>query len=172
MRIRRGRPTAAEQEPLLDEAPAAPSKRAPVRAPEATATLRLGTSVVIKGHLTASENLTLHGPFQGEIEVRAHTVTIGRLAHIEAPIVAKGVVVEGTVRGNVTATDLIELRDTARLHGNVAAPRIVMADGAWVCGSLETRPAATADSGPPTNPAGEGRSRSNPTGRSVAARKN
>jgi cytoskeletal protein CcmA (bactofilin family) len=134
--------------------------------------LRLGTSVVIKGHLTASENLTLHGPFQGEIEVRAHTATIGRLAHIEAPIVAKGVVVEGTVRGNVTATDLIELRDTARLHGNVAAPRIVMADGAWVCGSLETRPAATADSGPPTNPAGEGRSRSNPTGRSVAARKN
>jgi len=140
MRIRRGQPTASEQKRTPNVAPAAPSKRVPVRTPEATATLRFGTSVVIKGHLAASENLTLHGPFEGEIEVRAHTVTIGRLAHIEAPIVAKGVVVEGTVRGNVTATDLIELRDTARLHGNVAAPRIVMADGAWVCGSMETRP--------------------------------
>ena len=107
------------------------------------ATLQLGTSVVIKGHLAASENLTIHGPFEGTIEVLAHTVTIGRHARIDAQIVGKGVVIEGKVQGNVTATDKVEIRGTAQLRGDVVAPRITMADGAWVCGTVETR---TADS--------------------------
>jgi len=107
-------------------------------------TLRLGTSIVIKGDLAASENLTIHGPFEGTIEVLAHTVTIGRHARIEARIVAKGVVIEGTVQGNVTATDKVEIRATAQLHGDIVAPRIVMADGAWVCGTVETKAADSA----------------------------
>ena len=111
--------------------------------PETMATLRIGTSVVIKGHLAASENLTIHGPFEGTIEVLAHTVTIGRHARIDAQIVGKGVVIEGKVQGNVTATDKVEIRGTAQLRGDVVAPRIAMADGAWVRGTVETR---TADS--------------------------
>ena len=107
-------------------------------------TLELGTSVVIKGHLTASENLTINGPFEGTIEVPAHTVTIGRHAQIDALIVAKGVVIEGKVQGNVTATDRVEIRGTAQLHGDIIAPRIAMADGAFVCGTVETKAADSA----------------------------
>ena len=160
----------------------------PRHEPETMVTLELGTSVVITGHLAASENLTIHGPFEGTIEVLAHTVTIGRHAQIEARIVAQCVVIEGKVQGHVTATDKIEIRATAQLHGDIVAtihaqiearivaqcvviegkvqghvtatdkieirataqlhgdivaPRIVLADGAWVCGTVETR---TADS--------------------------
>jgi len=107
--------------------------------PKTPATLELGTSVVIKGHLEASENLTIHGPFEGAIEVLAHTVTIGRHAQIKAQIVGKGVVIEGKVQGNVTATDKVEICGTAQLRGDVVAPRIAMADGAWVCGTIETK---------------------------------
>ena len=115
----------------------------PRREPETMVTLELGTSVVITGHLAASENLTIHGPFEGTIEVLAHTVTIGRHAQIEARIVAQCVVIEGKVQGHVTATDKIEIRGTAQLRGDIVAPRIAMADGARVCGKVETR---TADS--------------------------
>ena len=143
MWTRWGHPPAVDRTPEPNEMPATRPEPESRREPETTATLRLGTSVVIKGHLAASENLTIHGPFKGTIEVLAHTVTIGRHSRIEAPIVAKGVVIEGKVQGNVTATDKVELRATAQLHGDIVAPRIAMADGAWVCGTVETR---TADS--------------------------
>ncbi len=139
MWTRRGNPTAVDRTPEPNETPATRSEPEPRREPKTKATLQLGTSVVIKGHLAASENLTIHGPFEGTIEVLAHTVTIGRHARIEAQIVAKGVVIEGKVQGNVTATDKVEIRGTAQLRGDVVAPRIAMADGAWVCGTVETK---------------------------------
>ncbi len=120
-----------------------PTRSAPVQAHEAgpatRPTLRLGTSIVIKGHLSASEDLTIHGHFEGEIEVRGHTVTVGNDAEVEAPIHAKGVVIEGAVRGDVTAIDRVEIRGSGRLDGAVLAPRIAVAAGAHVRGTVETR---------------------------------
>ena len=144
MWTRREHPTAVDRTPEPNETPATRPEPEPRREPETMATLQLGTSVVIKGHLAASENLTIHGPFEGTIEVLTHTVTIGRHARIEARIVAKGVVIEGKVQGSVTATDKVEIRATAQLHGDIVAPRIAIADGAWVCGTVETKAADSA----------------------------
>ncbi len=123
MWTRRGQPTAVDRTPEPNDMPVTRPEPEPRREPKTMATLQLGTSVVIKGHLAASENLTIHGPFEGTIEVRAHTVTIGRHAGIEALIVAKGVVIEGKVRGNVTATDKVEIRGTAQVHGDMPVSR-------------------------------------------------
>ena len=144
MWTRREHPTVVDRTPEPTETPATRPEPAPRREPETLATSQLGTSVVIKGYLAASENLTIQGPFEGTIEVLAHTVTIGRHARIDALIVAKGVVIEGKVQGNVTATDKVEIRGTAELHGDIVAPRIAMADGAWVCGTVETKAADSA----------------------------
>ena len=151
----RKHPTAVDRTPEPNEMSATRPEPEPQPEPKTMATLQLGTSVVIKGHLAASENLTIHGPFEGTIEVLAHTVTIGRHAQIKAQIVGKGVVIEGKVQGNVTATDKVEIRGTAQLRGDVVAPRIAMADGAWVCGTVETKAPDSAkrqkaDSGPVT----------------------
>ncbi len=137
-------PTAVDRTPEPNETPATRSEPEPRREPETTATVQLGASVVIKGHLAASENLAIHGPFEGTIEVLTHTVTIGRHARIEARLVAKDVVIEGTVQGSVTATDKVEIRATAQLHGDIVAPRIAIADGAWFCGTVETKAADSA----------------------------
>ena len=103
------------------------------------ATLRLGASLMIRGHLAASEDLTVHGQFEGQIEVRAHTVTVGCDARIDAPIVAKSVRIEGTVHGTVTATERVEIRASGQLHGEVVCPRIVIAEGALVQGTVQTQ---------------------------------
>ena len=120
-----------------------PTRTAPAKAHEPTPatmpTLRLGTSIVIKGHLSASEDLTIHGHFEGEIEVRAHTVTVGNDGEVEAPIHAKCVVIEGAVHGDVTATNRVEIREAGRLDGAVVAPRIGIAPGAWVRGTVRTQ---------------------------------
>ena len=106
---------------------------------EPVATSQLGSSVVMKGQLAASADLTIEGHFEGTIEVKGHTVTIGRHAEINGPILARVAVIQGTVRGRVAATDTVKIGHTGRLHGDIVAPRIAIADGAWVRGTVDTK---------------------------------
>ena len=98
--------------------------------------LDLGKSVVIKGHLAASEDLTIQGQFQGTIEVQDHTLTVGCHGQIEAPILARVATIAGTVHGNVTATEKVEILGTGSLHGDIVAPRVAIAEGAYFCGAV------------------------------------
>ena len=86
----------------------------------------LGRSIVIKGDLIASEDLTLYGQMEGSVTLQGgHTLTIGRYADIKAEIDAKAVVIQGTVTGNVTAAR--ESRDPddgiRRRRRQLSAPR-------------------------------------------------
>ena len=81
-------------------------------------------SVVIKGDLSASEDLTLDGQLEGSVTLPNHTLTIGPGANIKASISAKAVVIMGAVTGNVTAGEKVEIRATGSVTGDSrAAPR-------------------------------------------------
>ena len=98
----------------------------------------LGTSIVIKGDLIASEDLTLYGRMEGSVTLHGgHTLTIGRYADIRAAIDAKAVVIQGTVTGNVTAREKIEIQTTGSVAGDVSSPRLAIADGASLRGKVE-----------------------------------
>ncbi len=80
----------------------------------------LGKSIMIKGDLIASEDLTLYGQMEGTVTLEGgHTLTIGRFADIRAAIDAKAVVVQGTVTGNITAREKIEIQTTGTVAGDV-----------------------------------------------------
>jgi cytoskeletal protein CcmA (bactofilin family) len=97
----------------------------------------LGKSIVIKGDLIASEDLTLYGKMEGSVTLHGgHTLTIGRHAEINAAIDAKAVVIQGTVTGNVTAREKVEIQVTGSLSGDVSSPRIAIADGASIRGKV------------------------------------
>ena len=98
----------------------------------------VGKSVVFKGELISSEDMTIDGRVEGIIEVREHTVTIGVEARIHADIAAKTVIVLGHIEGSVTARDAIVLGEHAVVEGNLIAARISVADGAIVRGRIET----------------------------------
>ena len=68
--------------------------------------------MVIKGELSASEDLTLDGQMEGSVTLPDHTLTIGPAANIKASISAKAVVIMGAVTGNVTAAEKVEIRAT------------------------------------------------------------
>src|SRR5712692_12037776 len=89
----------------------------------------LGKSMVIKGELSGSEDLTLYGQMEGSIRLPDHTLTIGPHAHIKAEISAKAVVIMGAVAGNVTAGEKVEIRATGAVRGDIASPRLAIADG-------------------------------------------
>jgi cytoskeletal protein CcmA (bactofilin family) len=99
--------------------------------------MNLGTSIVIKGDLSASEDLTLYGKMEGSVTLHGgHTLTIGRHADIRAAIDAKAVVIQGAVTGNVTAREKVEIHTTGSVAGDVSSPRLAIADGASIRGKV------------------------------------
>ena len=97
----------------------------------------LGKSVVIKGELSGSEDLTLHGQMEGKISLPEHTLTIGAQADVKADIAAKVVIVVGVVTGRVSAKDKIDIRSTGRITGDIVSPRLVVAEGGTLRGKVE-----------------------------------
>ena len=97
----------------------------------------IGKSVVIKGELNGSEDLTIEGQVEGTIQLRDHVLTIGPNARIKAQVFAKAVIVQGEVTGNVTASDRVDIRDNGSVDGDIVSPRFAIAEGAHFRGSVD-----------------------------------
>ena len=100
-------------------------------------TVNIGKSVIIKGELNGSEDLTIDGHVEGKIELRDHILTIGANGKIKAQVFAKAVIVLGEVTGNVTATDKVDIRDNGSVDGDIVSPRVAIAEGAHFRGSVD-----------------------------------
>jgi cytoskeletal protein CcmA (bactofilin family) len=108
----------------------------------------IGKSIVIKGEVSGSEDLTIEGHVEGTIQLRDHVLTIGPNGKIKAQVFAKAVIVLGEVTGNVTASDKVDIRDNGSVDGDIISPRVAIAEGAHFRGSVDMQrkgaPAATA----------------------------
>ncbi len=99
--------------------------------------VNIGKSVVIKGELSGSEDLTIEGQVEGTIELRQNELTIGPNGRIKAQVAAKAIVIEGQVTGDITASERIEIRDHGSVDGDLVGPRVAIADGAHFRGSVD-----------------------------------
>src|SRR5687767_15191342 len=118
-----------------------PVSTAPVPQPENRRIERdvvnIGKSVVIKGELNGSEDLTIEGQVEGKIELKEHALTIGPNGKIKAQVFAKSVIVLGEVHGNVTASEKVDIRDGGSVDGDIVSPRVAIAEGAHFRGSVD-----------------------------------
>lgn len=115
----------------------------------------VGKSVLFKGALTSSEDMTVDGRAEGSIEIRNHTLTVGPHADIRADVVAKTAVIFGAVTGTITAREKVEIRETGRVDGNIVSPRFAMADGASFQGRVSWDPGSVIATIEPAAPAAE-----------------
>jgi cytoskeletal protein CcmA (bactofilin family) len=99
--------------------------------------VNIGKSVVIKGELSGSEDLTIEGHVEGKIELKDHLLTIGPNGRIKAAVFAKAVIVLGEVNGNVTASEKVDIRDGGSVDGDIVSPRVAIAEGAHFRGSVD-----------------------------------
>jgi len=106
----------------------------------------IGKSLVIKGEVSGSESLYIDGKIEGAINLPGNRVTVGRNGQVAANILAREVVVLGKVRGNVHASDRIDIRSEGSLTGDVIAARISIEDGAFFKGGIDIRKPGAADS--------------------------
>jgi cytoskeletal protein CcmA (bactofilin family) len=124
--------------PLAAEAaPARPATAGDLQRGQEKTAVNIGKSVVIKGELNGSEDLTIEGQVEGKIELRQNVLTIGANGRIKAQVFAKAVIILGEVTGNVTATEKVDIRDNGSVDGDIAAPRVAIAEGAHFRGSID-----------------------------------
>jgi len=102
-------------------------------------TAQFGRSICVKGEITGSEDLTVDGQVDGRIDLPNHVLTVGPNATVCADITAKSVMIFGTILGSIPAHDRIEVRKSGSVEGNVVCARLVVQDGAILCGNVETR---------------------------------
>ena len=132
------------------------SEPAPTPRPVATTTTAdqatIGKSLVIKGEVTGSESLYIDGRVEGSINLSGNRVTVGRNGVVAANINAREIVVLGKVRGNLTASDRVDIRSDGSLTGDVVAARISIEDGAFFKGGIDIRKAGQKANGEEAKP--------------------
>jgi cytoskeletal protein CcmA (bactofilin family) len=97
----------------------------------------IGKSIVVKGELRGSEDLTIEGQVEGKIALKQHVLTIGTHGRIRAQVLAKSVVVLGEVIGNIEAAEKVAIRDEGSVEGDIKAPRVAIAEGAKFRGGID-----------------------------------
>jgi cytoskeletal protein CcmA (bactofilin family) len=156
-------------------APAITMANEPAVAPRPAATTTtadqatIGKSLVIKGEVTGSESLYIDGRVEGSISLAGNRVTIGRNGVVAANINAREIVVLGKVRGNLTASDRVDIRSDGSLTGDVVAARISIEDGAFFKGGIDIRKGGQAGQ-PQQKPNGKDESITAPEPAAVGAR--
>lgn len=100
-------------------------------------TARLGASLHVKGEISGNEDLHIDGSVEGLVQLEDRKLTVGASAKLNADVVAREVVVYGSVKGNLRARDRIEIKKDGSVVGDLTTARIMIEDGAYFKGSIE-----------------------------------
>jgi cytoskeletal protein CcmA (bactofilin family) len=99
----------------------------------------IGKALVVKGDVSGSEALYVDGIVEGSINLPDNRVTIGRNGQVTANVTAREVVILGKVKGNLTVSDRVDVRQEGSLTGDVICQRLSIEDGAYFKGSIDIR---------------------------------
>ncbi len=112
---------------------------APVEGPRAEASAgatRIAAGSCLHGELTGATEVVVEGEVRGSIRVDA-AVAVAAGGLVEGPIEGRVVRIAGRVTGDVRGAERVEVADAAALEGNIAAPRVVVAEGAFFRGMVQ-----------------------------------
>jgi cytoskeletal protein CcmA (bactofilin family) len=107
--------------------------------------MRTGSALIIKGELTADEDLTIDGLFEGTIDLQGHHLVAAPDSRVRASVTAGAVTLDGHLEGHITA-DSVDIGPTAIVEANVIARHFAIEEGAHFKGSVNTERARAAGS--------------------------
>ena len=114
---------------------AAPESRAPAKGVSV-----LGPTLTFRGgELSSDEDLIIEGTVEGKIAHQSHHLTIGKNGKVKANVRARLITVYGTVEGDLHGDEGVQIAASARVIGNVVAPRVSLEPGAKFEGSITTK---------------------------------
>jgi cytoskeletal protein CcmA (bactofilin family) len=96
----------------------------------------IGESILISGSLNGDEDLTVRGRVEGTLTL-TKTLVVEPTGIVKAEVQVRNCVIAGAVVGNVTATESVEITKEGRMVGDIAAPRVIIVDGASFRGRID-----------------------------------
>jgi len=99
----------------------------------------LGKDTEFEGTLRFKEGLKIEGKFNGDISSEGHLI-IGKTGEVRAEISVGSIIVEGKITGNIVANDLVELRSSAELRGDITASKLKIQEGVIFVGKSDVQP--------------------------------
>lgn len=97
----------------------------------------IGKAITVKGTVHADEPIAISGTIAGDVFAGENGVTIEAGGHVEGTITARHILVRGTARGRLVATDLVRLDAASTVAADVAAPKVAIEDGATYNGRID-----------------------------------
>jgi cytoskeletal protein CcmA (bactofilin family) len=97
----------------------------------------IGKSITIQGDLNGNEDLTIEGKVRGKVDLPNNQLTIGQGGEVQAEVRAKAVVIHGTVSGNISASERVDIQGTGIVNGDIQSPKLSVAEGAIINGAVE-----------------------------------
>jgi cytoskeletal protein CcmA (bactofilin family) len=122
----------------------------------------IGPTLKFKGDLVAEEDLLIQGSVKGTINHRAKSLTIGTHGNVTANIVAQNVIVQGTIQGEIRATESVVVEPSAHVVGDIYAPRVGLKEGAKFKGSIDMDADPTATGSTRRSPSGPSKKKAAP----------
>ena len=96
-----------------------------------------GRSIRIKGEVHASSDLTIEGQVEGPVLCEGYALQISPAATVTGEIIARDVTVFGQASGQIIATDAVDVRSSAEVHGKVIARKLILHEGGVMQGRVE-----------------------------------
>lgn len=96
----------------------------------------------LKGDLTFKGSFRIEGSFKGTINSDSILI-IGERGKVEADVKVGQVVINGEIRGNIQASERVEVHSKGRVFGTIQAPKLIVEEGAYLeanCQTTETAP--------------------------------
>jgi len=97
----------------------------------------IGPSITINGDLSGDEDLTIHGQVEGGINFREHTVCVGPQGRVVADVIAKNIIVEGKLKGDLRGSEQVTVASSGQVNGDIHSPRVVLNDGCQFKGNID-----------------------------------
>lgn len=117
----------------------APRSAAPITSRQYEGGSYIGKSLVIRGEVSGSEPVHIEGRVEGPISFGDCHVNVGREGVVMSNVEAGEVIVRGTLQGNLTVIDRVEVHGGGSVKGDVAAGRVSIECGAYFKGSIDMR---------------------------------
>ena len=99
----------------------------------------LGKETQFKGILIFDGVVRLDGKLEGEISSEGHLI-VGKEAEVKAEVKVSSLQIAGTVIGNITAKEKVEILSTGRVQGDIVTPRLAIEEGAIFTGHCQMEP--------------------------------
>jgi cytoskeletal protein CcmA (bactofilin family) len=96
----------------------------------------LAASISVKGELRTTEDLTIEGSVEGTIFCEDGSVIVAASAKVGADILARDITIFGHSSGQLIATEVVDVRASAAVTGQIVSPRFILDEAAFFQGRV------------------------------------